>query len=329
MLYVHDNARCNYIQATLDRPGFGEIVVDNFGPYVIRGNANYALLSLMSSSTYNESEPFSRPSNQVVICREYGTHFEINKEGFVLEPQTFGQSTLTYFYKGNTVITNENSIDYCAFNGQYCKFSSQVDIPINKDIFSLEKALAFRFYDTREDNAVPERHYFYCVFDPYKTISLEVLLGSADITVGIIFNGRQSHISIPFSDFTDVYWTVLSEELFLIIRNSYGVIRSLTFKYNYENLGKAAYFRVPPKLAISNFHILDGALLNIVDNTKVFGTTYELKDDIVSETEYVRSGGVRPKTNTVGQYFFDTSLTPPRPIYWTGSAWVDATGATV
>lgn len=41
------------------------------------------------------------------------------------------------------------------------------------------------------------------------------------------------------------------------------------------------------------------------------------------------SGGTRPSTPLAGQMHFDTALTPPRPIWYTGAAWVDATGTSV
>lgn len=36
-----------------------------------------------------------------------------------------------------------------------------------------------------------------------------------------------------------------------------------------------------------------------------------------------------PRSSEKGMYFFDTGITPPRPIWWTGTEWVDATGASV
>ena len=39
-------------------------------------------------------------------------------------------------------------------------------------------------------------------------------------------------------------------------------------------------------------------------------------------------GSTRPNPRgfDVGMYFFDTSITPKRPIWWTGTAWVDTDG---
>lgn len=41
------------------------------------------------------------------------------------------------------------------------------------------------------------------------------------------------------------------------------------------------------------------------------------------------AGTTRPTAPAAGTMWFDSSLTPPRPIWWTGSAWVDSTGTTV
>ncbi len=46
--------------------------------------------------------------------------------------------------------------------------------------------------------------------------------------------------------------------------------------------------------------------------------------------EYVELNGVggsRPGTPAIGQFYFDTTLV--KPIWYSGSAWVDATGTTV
>lgn len=44
--------------------------------------------------------------------------------------------------------------------------------------------------------------------------------------------------------------------------------------------------------------------------------------------DYRYIGSVRPTQNLyVGYEFFDTVLL--KPIYWNGSAWIDATGSTV
>ena len=51
---------------------------------------------------------------------------------------------------------------------------------------------------------------------------------------------------------------------------------------------------------------------------------------VFTEQEFV-VGSTRPTLSTFskGHRFFDESLSPAKPIYWTGSAWVDATGASV
>ena len=61
------------------------------------------------------------------------------------------------------------------------------------------------------------------------------------------------------------------------------------------------------------------ALTNIVASSAIF-----------EKQEYLH-GSTRPilSNSSIGHKFFDTSLSPAKPIYWTGSGWVDATGATV
>jgi len=43
----------------------------------------------------------------------------------------------------------------------------------------------------------------------------------------------------------------------------------------------------------------------------------------------IMGGAARPASPALYQCFFDTALGAPRPIWWTGAAWVDATGAGV
>lgn len=55
-----------------------------------------------------------------------------------------------------------------------------------------------------------------------------------------------------------------------------------------------------------------------------------VKNNVLSKTQNCSSGSTRPTENVeVGYCFFDTSLSPARPIYWNGTAWIDATGTTV
>ena len=51
--------------------------------------------------------------------------------------------------------------------------------------------------------------------------------------------------------------------------------------------------------------------------------------EIGRKRSYSSSGATRPLNPITGDSFFDTSLTPARPIWWSGTAWVDATGTAV
>ena len=74
----------------------------------------------------------------------------------------------------------------------------------------------------------------------------------------------------------------------------------------------------------------------IVGFNKLLGATLpaSLYDDpnnhltIIGDCEN-KQGTIRPTLVSIGFEFLDLSLNPARPIWWTGSAWVDATGTTV
>ena len=58
---------------------------------------------------------------------------------------------------------------------------------------------------------------------------------------------------------------------------------------------------------------------------------YSSKTD-EQKSELARTGTTRPTGLTeemAGVQFFDKTLSPPRPIYWSGAEWVDATGNAV
>jgi hypothetical protein len=59
-----------------------------------------------------------------------------------------------------------------------------------------------------------------------------------------------------------------------------------------------------------------------------YGTALNLTYQSVRKP-WVRSGDERPDNPVQGEPWFDTALTPKIPIWWNGSAWVDATGAGV
>ena len=48
-----------------------------------------------------------------------------------------------------------------------------------------------------------------------------------------------------------------------------------------------------------------------------------------ADKQDISAGSTRPTAPVAGQMHFDTALTPPQPIWYSGSGWVDATGATV
>lgn len=55
-----------------------------------------------------------------------------------------------------------------------------------------------------------------------------------------------------------------------------------------------------------------------------------VKNTLELEQPYTEAyGATRPTARFAGQVFFDTNLSPARPIWWNGSAWIDATGTEV
>ena len=102
-------------------------------------------------------------------------------------------------------------------------------------------------------------------------------------------------------------------------------------KYNEEecNLGSL----------ITGSDSTDIVIINAENRNRLFGIDiYFLGENIpiligcsTIETNFIKSnptsGNERPSEKTEGQQFFDTTIN--KPIWWTGSKWVDATGADV
>ncbi len=63
----------------------------------------------------------------------------------------------------------------------------------------------------------------------------------------------------------------------------------------------------------------------IGNDSSVAGATVALALNELSP----KSGAVRPIVTVVGTSFFDSNLSPARPIWWNGTAWVDSTGTVV
>ena len=87
----------------------------------------------------------------------------------------------------------------------------------------------------------------------------------------------------------------------MLLKNNVAHISKSTFAY-YSNANNFAY------LLDDNNMVKDGEEL-VVSNPK--------------------SGTVRPINPNVGDSFLDTKITPPKPLWWNGESWVDATGASV
>lgn len=90
------------------------------------------------------------------------------------------------------------------------------------------------------------------------------------------------------------------------------------------------------KLAFSESHSFDGTTLTTLEAGNEYGyevksqnTRYVTHDVHIADIEYFgeNSGSARPTGVSIGYMFFDTVLN--KPIYWTGTKWVDATGVDV
>ena len=87
-------------------------------------------------------------------------------------------------------------------------------------------------------------------------------------------------------------------------------------------------------LAFSDTHSYSGDIITTLEADAEYGVEYMNQtnryithDSHLANVDYIGtySGATRPTNIPVGYMFFDTGL--QKPIYWTGTKWVDATGA--
>ena len=79
--------------------------------------------------------------------------------------------------------------------------------------------------------------------------------------------------------------------------------------------------------------VVTGNTITVTTTGKIYMEV--VNDDDITDKVYAtpqkKSGNIRPTLtiNDVGYVFFDGSLSPARPVWWTGTEWVDATGVAV
>jgi parallel beta-helix repeat protein len=109
------------------------------------------------------------------------------------------------------------------------------------------------------------------------------------------------------------------------------------------NLKKNVCFENTSNYSILNGYSVDDSNTTSIDDVKittfativkndssVSGTTIKDALDALNTTKQkIDSGATRPASPIQGQMFFDTNLGTPRPIWYIGTGWVDATGNSV
>lgn len=91
---------------------------------------------------------------------------------------------------------------------------------------------------------------------------------------------------------------------------------------NIDASGGAVVIKVKTSVATYGYDGLDAYQIAVMSG-KFTGTEDEWLESLGAH----RSGEVRPESPSVGMPFFDTAI--GKPVWWNGTAWVDATGTEV
>ena len=98
-----------------------------------------------------------------------------------------------------------------------------------------------------------------------------------------------------------------------------------------EQLGYTGYFtqvRFFEPQKISHVHMTDGYVSPCTDIESTYGTHFALTEDVSPTAPTIYALDTPPtQALPAGFQYFSTMMN--KPIWWNGSAWVDATGATV
>lgn len=119
------------------------------------------------------------------------------------------------------------------------------------------------------------------------------------------------------------------------IRLESGAVANLKKNVCYNNTTTDYLIQNGYSLDDSNSTSLDDCFIYsygkvIKNDSIVSGTTIaDAVNTLDTTTQKISSGTSRPGTPAQGQMFFDTSLSPARPIWYIGTGWVDSTGTGV
>ena len=250
--------------------------------------------------------------------------------------------------RSNTMLPMSVANNYQVFRYLYVKgasiiymtFNSVADVFNWNDISSLEKLANFEAlqYKGQDGNSYDMPPYI-ATSDEASNIKIKNAYIQRYIGTVIFYKKTVTNYANDCLEFDAITTTSLSSEAVKIAKNStnssYLIYGGGNYKQNYVDV-KNVYRTVTslPWFAQTWCLAINGE--RVVYNNEIYramhiydSTTGKYVSRWVKENQYdtVKTGASRPAEKNTGQQFFDTTLN--KPIWWAGSAWVDATGATV
>lgn len=172
--------------------------------------------------------------------------------------------------------------------------------------------------------------------------ALYVICNNAEVFTKVYFNNNKSNITSGTKPGILVVSDKGIEDLIIDNNENFTIIGSTLHSFiNTGNLYKEiksnfdSYISFYDSTALRENSVLNfvgGSLLlhgdNLTGNKTLLLGDYS-KNGVTYNGTFKNFGTTRPTNVPIGFCFFDTSSSVNKPIYWNGTSWVDATGATV
>ena len=258
-------------------------------------------------------------NNDFKIEGHYHTHVRLGEIGFIsFKPQPANSDyilTLRINFIGNYLVDNESKIGIGCVEYTFAGYASSTTMIKCKTLYVRGSA----FEDSKDDNEFLPKIASKIIDERYYMFISNTYFTTYHIGIDYVFNCCKSETGSSETDFSKIDFDPIvgtfieTEE---VNRNNiiYRNIINNIFPGNYKT--SASLNPASKSPLFYNDRLLFPVAEGFID---VFGEPSNIK----------RSGTTanRPTPNNVGFIYLDTTL--GKPIWWNGTNWIDATGATV
>lgn len=329
LLYVGRNALNNYIQCTLDRPGFG--IVSNgvslgegkFKPYDIQGVRNIITANLLYRYGV---DGLCTPLNRLVLSAINSTKYStprilgLDFSNNYLSPITPRFSDINDSQK----ITDENIGEYVSFdkNKAVIVKTLRCNLGAKIDKHSAVSFAARVHIPSSIDNRIDNTFIAYfgvtvrCSIILYTNgeFQLEMLIPSLN------YSSYSEKLKYTLGSYIDIYIISSCDGVFFVAESADSKAVGIQHSMDWSSL---RYIAISSSNTCSHIHFAKG-ISNMCDVTTEWGAYYPFTNNWNGCVYSVSAGSTRPSNVIKGFTVFDEKL--GCPIWWDGARWVNGVG---